>query len=331
MTRTRFLRGGSCLALAVALSGGAAHAQAQKAQAQKPAADPSTQVEEVVVTGSFIKGTPEDAALPVKVIGAEELQKRGSPSTVELIKALSVSSGVLGDTNQFDSRAQGSEGSGSVNLRGLGSQRTLVLLNGRRMAINPLAAAGAGIVDTNILPAAAIGRLEVLKDGAAATYGSDAIAGVVNFITKKTFQGLEVGADYRGIKNSNGDYGLNVTWGQVWENGNVLASVGWQHRSKLSVADRSWANRPYLSNPEAGWSAAGNPSTFIPLASTTSAMRDPSCAGLGGFAGFSGLTPVCYWHYTPFDNLVEKQDAVQAYAEANADLGAKTKFHAEVL
>lgn len=326
MNRTRFLLGGSSLALAVALSAGAADAQGQKA-----AADPSTQVEEVVVTGSFIKGTPEDAALPVKVIGAEELQKRGSPSTVELIKALSVSSGVLGDTNQFDSRAQGSEGSGSVNLRGLGSQRTLVLLNGRRLAINPLAAAGAGIVDTNILPAAAIGRLEVLKDGAAPTYGSDAIAGVVNFITKKNFKGLEVGADYRGIKNSSGDYGLNVTWGQVWENGNVLASVGWQHRSKLSVADRSWANRPYLSNPEAGWSAAGNPSTFIPLASSTNALRDPACAGLGGFAGFSGLTPVCYWHYTPFDNLVEKQDAVQAYAEANADLSAKTKFHAEVL
>jgi iron complex outermembrane receptor protein len=119
----------------------ASAAQAQEAQKS----DVSTQVEEVVVTGSFIRGTPEDAALPVEVIGAEELQKRGSPSTVELLKALSVSNGVLGDTNQFDSRAQGSEGSGSVNLRGLGSQRTLVLLNGRRLAINPFGAAGAGL------------------------------------------------------------------------------------------------------------------------------------------------------------------------------------------
>jgi len=324
MKRTRFLRGGSCLALAVAVSSGAAHAQ------QKPN-DAPVEVEEVVVTGSFIRGTPEDAALPVDVIGAEELQKRGSPSTVELLKALSVSSGVLGDTNQFDSRAQGSEGSGSVNLRGLGSQRTLVLLNGRRLAINPFGQAGAGIVDTNIIPAAAIGRLEVLKDGAAATYGSDAIAGVVNFITKKSFEGLEAAADYRHIDGSKGDYGASLTAGKVWDNGNVLVSVGWQHRSKLSVADRAWANRPYLSNPEAGWSAAGNPSTFIPLASTTSGMRDPACAGVGGYPGFSGLTPVCYWHYTPFDNLVEKSNAVQAYAEANADLSAKTKFHAELL
>ena len=329
MKRTSFLRGGSRLALAVALSSGvagAAHAQAQ----QRPA-DTSVEVEEVVVTGSFIRGTPEDAALPVEVIGAEELQKRGSPSTVELLKALSVSNGVLGDTNQFDSRAQGSEGSGSVNLRGLGSQRTLVLLNGRRLAINPFGQAGAGIVDTNIIPAAAIGRLEVLKDGAAATYGSDAIAGVVNFITKKNFEGLEAAADYRIIDGSDGDYGLSATWGKTWDNGNVLASIGWQHRSKLSVAERDWANQSYLSNPEAGWSAAGNPSTFIPLASTTSGMRDPGCGGLGGFPGFSGLTPVCYWHYTPFDNLVEKSNAVQAYAEINTDLSAKTKFHAEVL
>ena len=325
MKRTTFLRGASALTLVTALACGAAHAQT------KPRDQGPVEVEEIIVTGSFIRGTPEDASLPVDVIGAEDLQKQGSPSTVELLKALPVSNGVLGDTNQFDSRAQGSEGSGSVNLRGLGSQRTLVLLNGRRMAINPLAAAGAGIVDTNIIPAAAIGRIEVLKDGAAATYGSDAIAGVVNFITKKNFNGLEAGADYRFIDGSKGDYGLNVTYGKVWDNANILGSIGWQHRSKLSVADRDWANKPYLTNPEAGWSAAGNPSTFIPAAASTTGFRDPSCSSLGGYAGFSGLTPVCYWHYSPFDNLVEKQDAIQAYGEVNADLSAKTKFHAEVL
>ena len=74
----------------------------------------------VIVTGSYIRGTAEDAALPVDVISAEDLAKQGSPSTLEIIKDLSVSSGVLGDTNQFDARAQGTEGSGSVNLRGFG-------------------------------------------------------------------------------------------------------------------------------------------------------------------------------------------------------------------
>ena len=159
--------------------------------------------EVVIVTGSYIRGTAEDAALPVDVISAEDLAKQGSPSTLEMIKDLSVSNGVLGDTNQFDARAQGTEGSGSVNLRGFGPQRTLVLLNGRRMVTSPFLL---GAVDTNFIPLAAIGRVEVLKDGAAATYGSDAIGGVVNFITKENLRGVDVGADFKQIEDSDGDY-----------------------------------------------------------------------------------------------------------------------------
>ena len=142
---------------------------------------------------------------------------------------------MLGDTNQFDSRAQGSEGSGSVNLRGLGSQRTLVLLNGRRLAINPFGQAGAGIVDTNIIPASAIGRLEVLKDGAAATYGSDAIAGVVNFITKKNFRRPRGG---RRLSPSSTARTATTASTPPSERCGTTATcwsaLGWQHRSKLS-------------------------------------------------------------------------------------------------
>jgi iron complex outermembrane receptor protein len=152
-------------ALAVAISTGAAQtAAAQPAQPPTPAS-----VSEVVVTGSFIRGTPEDAALPVDVIGADELQKQGSPSPVELIKSLTVSNGVLGDTNQFDARAQGAEGSATINLRGLGPARTLVLWNGHRLVNAPTL--NGNSPDINVLPFAAIGRIEVLKDGAAATYG----------------------------------------------------------------------------------------------------------------------------------------------------------------
>src|SRR5688572_7197942 len=113
------------------------------------AQDVSEVAEVVIVTGSYIRGTAEDAALPVDVISSDDLEKQGAPSTLELLKGLSVSNGVLGDTNQFDARAQGSEGSGSVNLRGFGPERTLVLLNGRRMATNPFVA---GSIDTNIIP-----------------------------------------------------------------------------------------------------------------------------------------------------------------------------------
>ncbi|MES2032648.1 MAG: TonB-dependent receptor [Pseudomonadota bacterium] len=327
MRRIGYLAGGSVLAITLSLG------LASAAAAQEPA-----EVEAVIVTGSLIAGTPEDAALPVDVISQEDLQRQGSPTTVELLKSLSVSSGVLGDTNQFDPRAQGSEGSGSVNLRGLGAQRTLVLLNGRRMPINPFGQAGAGIVDTNMIPQAAIGRVEILKDGAAATYGSDAIGGVVNFITRKNFEGLEVSGSYRVIDGSDGDWTTSAAYGWTNEKVSVLLTAGFQHRSKLPTTERSWANRDYLENPEGGWSAGNSvapmlptfspaPGVFAPAAGFT---LDRGCTPLGGVI-LPGALPACALHYIPYDNIVEKEDRYQLYGEVNADLTDTTKFHFDVL
>lgn len=333
MLKRNLLCSGAMLGGAMTLAAAVAPAAAQ--DAPKPAGDKAAPIEEIVVTGSFIRGTPTDAALPVAVLSAEQLQRQGSPTVLELMKSLPVSNGVLGETNQFDARAQGSEGSGSVNLRGLGSQRTLVLFNGRRMPINPLGQAGAGIVDTNIIPAAAIGRLEVLKDGAAATYGSDAIAGVVNFITKKNFDGLEVGATYKHVAGSDGDYNMNFTYGWVGDTANVLIAGGWDHRSVLPSTERDWSNKTYLENPDGGWSGGGNPGIYAPLAASLALAggltRDAGCAAAGGFAGFSGTSPRCYFHFIPYDNIVEKEDRFQVYGEVNADLTDKTKLHIEAL
>ena len=229
------------------------------------AQETSEVAEVVIVTGSYIRGTAEDAALPVDVISAEDLAKQGSPSTLEMIKGLSVSNGVLGDTNQFDARAQGTEGSGSVNLRGFGPQRTLVLLNGRRMVSSPFLF---GAVDTNFIPLAAIGRVEVLKDGAAATYGSDAVGGVVNFITKENLRGIDVSADFKQIEDSDGDYTASGAFGWGNDRSSALFAVGYQHRSELFVRDRDWAAKEYLENPQGGWSASGSPHSFIPLGAT---------------------------------------------------------------
>ena len=333
MTKGRFFCSASAIAALFALgASGQAHAQAQ--------ANP-TEVGEVVVTGSFIRGTPEDAALPVDVISQEDIEKQGSPSTLELIKNLSVSSGVLGDTNQFDTRAQGSEGSGSINLRGLGAARTLVLMNGRRMAPNPFAA---GVVDTNTLPQAAIGRVEILKDGAAAIYGSDAIGGVVNFITRQNFEGLELGASYSLIDGSKGNYDGSALFGKVFDNGNILLSAGWQHRSELKVIDRSWASRPFTENPEGGWSGGSSTTGIVPIAQTgtgawvpigtgvagVTGAVDVGCAALGGIPVGGGIQS-CRFHYTEYDNLIEMENRYQIYGEANFDLDENNKFHAELL
>jgi iron complex outermembrane recepter protein len=316
--KSRYFCGGSLVAVALAL-GGPAFAQQ------------SSTVEEVVVTGSFIAGTPENAALPVDVIGQDELAKRGSPTTVDLIKSLPISGPVLGDSNQFSTTAQGQVGAGTINLRGLGSLRTLVLLNGRRTTPSP--GAGSGGVDTNLLPVSAIGRVEILKDGAAATYGSDAISGVVNFITRKNFEGLDVSADYRFVDGSKGDYTASLAYGWVGDHGNILLSAGYQHRSELSTTDRDWANQPYLVNPS-GYSVLGQPSAFLPrngATPTAGVQRDANCTAVGGFAGFSNTTPACYFTYVPFDNLIETENRYQLYAEANVDFSENLRFHVEGL
>lgn len=316
------------LALAIGLAGTDASAQESAPPAPNdPASEEvligtiadSVQPDEIVVTGSLIRGSREDGILPVDVIDRQELERRGSPTLVELLKQLPVSNGILGETNQFDGRASGAEGSGSVNLRGLGPERTLVLLNGRRLAINPVAVGGSGIVDTNIIPVAALGRIEVLKDGAAATYGSDAIGGVVNFITRDDFKGLELGGSFTFVDGNKGDYTINAIYGWQSDRTRLMIAAGHQHRSELSTLDRDFAPDSYAGNPEGGYTASGNPGTF--LSSIGTVFRDPGCAVLGGTPGFSGSTPVCRERYIDYDNLVEQQDRYQVFASGGVDFG----------
>jgi iron complex outermembrane receptor protein len=305
--------------------------------AQDTAPDPRLEeIEVVVVTGSYIQGAAENAALPIDVLSIADLEKQGSPSMVELIKSLPSSQGVFGDSNQFG--AGQSTGSANVNLRGLGALRTLVLLNGRRVAPNP--AIGAG-VDINLFPIAAIERIEVLKDGAAATYGSDAIAGVVNFITRREFEGLEIDGSYSYIEDSDGDYDTNIAYGWQGESTNVLLAAGYRHRSELHVVDRDWALRSYEENPTGGWTSFGSPGAFQVGATR---FIDPQCTALGGVptgtvagitgvptAGTTAAPTACQFQYTAFDNLVEREEHYQAFAQMNHDFSEDTSLHVELL
>src|SRR5262249_30019359 len=111
-----------------------------------------------------------------------------------------------------------------------------------------------GIVDTNVLPVAAIGRVEVLKEGAAATYGSDAIGGVVNFITRTNVDHLELSGSYKYLDGSKGDWDATAIWGKVWATGNFLTAGGSKHQSELKVIDRSFADRTFAENDVGGFS-----------------------------------------------------------------------------
>ena len=315
------------LALAIAMP-----ASAQTARAPQPAAAPSQDdnqvVPEVVVTGSLIRGTPEDAALPVDVISGEELARQGSPSGLDLIKNLPTSNGVIGDANQFDARAQGSEGVASVNLRGLGPQRTLVLLNGKRVV---QAGTGVPVVDINLIPQSGIGRIEILKDGAAATYGSDAVAGVVNFITRSEQQGFLASADYRYIDGSKGDYTGAMSFGHHKGPFQMFASFGYQHRSALATTARNFTVQPYPNNPQGGYTGGGNPGNFG-FAGTGVFTADLGCTALGGFRSLAGsTTDRCFVNYGQFDNLVEPEDRYQAYLETKIDVTDTVTFKASAL
>ncbi|MDP3492564.1 MAG: TonB-dependent receptor [Hyphomonadaceae bacterium] len=283
------------------------------------------------MTGSFIAGTPEDAALPVDVIGADEIQRQGNPTTIELMKKITVSGAVVGDSNPSGVPAPAPSGVATINLRGLGSERTLVLLNGRRLANFPVRG---GPVDINSLPQIAMSRIEILKDGAAATYGSDAIGGVVNFITRKNFEGLQMSGSVRVVPDAEDpDYNLGVLWGWVGDRGNVMLSAGWQTRGRLRFSEREFNDVPYTVNPEA-YGSNLNPGAFSPVVGATvgATMRDPGCTTVGATAGFAGTTPACFPRMLGFyGNFVDPTVQWQIYGETNFDLADNLKFHAEAL
>jgi iron complex outermembrane receptor protein len=135
------------------------------------------ELEEVLITGSYIKSSGSDEASPIDVIDSEYISKSGAFTISELTAKLSVNSG---SENQADSFTSGAtQGTSNVNLRGLGLSSTLVLINGKRQTIAATRANdGSVFVDTSTVPVAALERIEILKEGAASAYGSDAIAGV---------------------------------------------------------------------------------------------------------------------------------------------------------
>ncbi|UAB78868.1 TonB-dependent receptor [Erythrobacter sp. SCSIO 43205] len=295
----------------------------------------------IVVTGTLIRGTPEDSALPVDIFTNEDLAAEGVTSPLDFIKDIPAVGGVVGDSNQF--QVQGLGPVGTINLRGLGPQRTLVLLNGRRTIVSP----GDGLVDTNAMPIFALERVELLKDGAAVTYGSDAVAGVANFITRKNFEGVEIQGDYRFIDDSDGDYTASILGGiNLGSDVNIMAGFGYRHRSPLAAFDRDFSNLTPDINPSP-YSGIVNPAQYFPAFRATGPIRDgdpgtkPNSTLLGGGVQDVGCTELggfiqaangrCLYQYTDYNNLVEKQNYYQAYAALNADLDDTTRFNVDVL
>lgn len=194
-------------------------------------------VERIAVTGSRIQRQDMETASPVTVIGAEEIRAEGFTTVDELLQAQTS----MGGKAVGSSTNNGSDGVAQVDLRGMGSQRTLVLLNGRRMVNSGSGADSA--VDLNSIPVAMIARVEILKDGASAVYGSDAIAGVVNIITKKDFEGFQVDVQGGMTDQSDGEnVEVSALYGFNTDTGNFTFGAAYSERKGVIQSDRDWTD-----------------------------------------------------------------------------------------
>ncbi|WP_428407970.1 TonB-dependent receptor domain-containing protein [Hyphococcus sp.] len=194
----------------------------------------------VVVTGSRIRRDEFSSPGPVQVIDPRLGELQGTIDAAALIQSSSVASGSAQTTSAISSNfvTNGGAGAATVSLRGLGAERTLVLLNSRRAG--PAGTRGAvSSFDLNVLPTSIIDNIEILKDGASSIYGSDAVAGVVNIITKRDTDGIEF--DFFGsqpLDSGGEEYRASATWGKTFDRGHILTSFDYYKRKELARGDR---------------------------------------------------------------------------------------------
>jgi iron complex outermembrane receptor protein len=201
----------------------------------------------IIVTGSRIKQDPNNSALPLTIITNRDFQREGISSPEQLVSYLtdngSGADNLASNSDVVSGAARGTNGLSSANLRGQGSASTLILLNGRRVAAHGLQGSA---VDVNQIPFAAIDRVEILKDGASAIYGTDAVGGVINFITRKNFTGVDLAA-FNDITQE-GDAPIRrisatAGWGKLEKNGfNIMGAVSKSWNGALFGRDRDFVN-----------------------------------------------------------------------------------------
>jgi outer membrane receptor protein involved in Fe transport len=211
--------------------------------------DPSDSVDDIVVVGSQIRGVDVTAALPVTVLSEEQILATGAVSGDDLLRSIPQMGDVLfsaANNPQTSNAARGDVN--SVNLRSLGVGNTLVLLNGRRIVQHPTSQ---GTTDTgtvpvlsynsNAIPVSGLERLEVLLDGAAAIYGADAVAGVVNTVLQDDFDGLKMNAQYGGAEGTNlREFNIGIFAGKDFERGNISGFLDYTNRTALRAEDQQF-------------------------------------------------------------------------------------------
>ncbi len=296
--------------------------------------------EVIVVTGSAIERKELTTPSPVSVLDREKLESAGVANVGDILQKLPSQGNALNAQNN-----NGGDGSTRIDLRSLGTQRTLVLMNGRRMVPGGLGADSAP--DIGSIPLAVIERVEVLKDGASAVYGSDAIAGVVNIITRTDFEGTEASV-YTGT-SGHGDgntYDLSVVTGHSSKKGNVMFAVGYTDQEPVFAGNRPFAasTSTYSFDPTMPANSPGQltlaGSSYIPGGRITAqdAMGNPinipGCSnsatggfctanGSGGFRNFLPPTATSFndaFNFQPANYLFTPSQKVNLYSSGHYEL-----------
>ncbi|MFV8783420.1 TonB-dependent receptor plug domain-containing protein [Microbulbifer sp. SA54] len=248
-----------------------AHAVMQEAGATTPAAEENL-LERVEVTGSRIKRIDLEGVAPVQVISAMDIEASGLNTITEVLQTSTANSGV-----NFTADGSYVESASSVNLRGMGVNRTLILINGRRQASFPTAYGGStNFTDVSDIPASAVERIEILTGGASAIYGSDAIGGVVNIILKKGYEGSELDIRYTAPEQGGFEQtDIAFSQGFTTEKSNTMVMVEYKKVEELLNRDRDFLYSPQYYTNEDGELAWGNGPDHTDSPSSTAAyLRD---------------------------------------------------------
>jgi len=305
-------------------------------------------VEEVVVTGSYIKGSATDGASPVEIINRDKIELLGATTVADITRNLTASSGAENNADSFTSGS--TQGTSNVNLRGLGLSSTLVLVDGRRNTVSgQFANDGSVFVDTNMIPVVALERVEVLKEGAASVYGSDAVAGVVNYILRRDFTGVEVNvSQQKGDLGDQTDDRVSAMWGGEVNGANLVVAYSELNRSPIAgteLTDYSQLAISTLGNSFLVLPGGADTFTSVdsgPYAGTYAiyeSVPDANCeANKGILVDYANAASAalpggqrCHFYYGDRFNLVNDEDHTNLYTSLKTTLGNGVGFELDYL
>lgn len=299
----------------------------------------SAALDRVEVTGTRIKRTDFEGPAPVQVIDRQEIERSGHIRLGDLLQELTSSGSAI--NTAFNAPDSGGDGSERVSLRNLEPERTLVLVNSRRWVKGTTQAGVSNSADLSTIPAAAVERIEVLTGGASSVYGSDAIAGVINIITRKNFTGTQASAQY-GVtdENDGAEEAYNLTMGRGDSQSNIMLSLSHSKQDEIMAADRAISRVPQFGADEFGGpvsrgSSATPEGRFI--------VADPNTGEVFDLTRREGATGTSLDDFRPFDGTADRfnfapdnflqipLDQTSVYLHATHEFSPQLRFFTEGL